>query len=158
MNRSILSTTGLVCAVACSVLTFSSGQAQQAGAVYKWTDAQGGVHYTDKPPPSDAKLLSSDLRGSSPPSPAPRPAASKDSPNAAPADLSGLKGAVAEDVQKAKEEQCKAAQERYQTDVRSRRVYRNGPDNQRTYLTDSELEAERLDAKREVDAYCNPSN
>lgn len=28
--------------------------ATPAAAVYKWTDAEGNVHYTDKPPPKDA--------------------------------------------------------------------------------------------------------
>ena len=26
--------------------------------VYKWLDVQGNIHYSDRPPPADAKLLS----------------------------------------------------------------------------------------------------
>jgi hypothetical protein len=52
-----------------------------AATLYRWTDAQGNVHYTDQPPPADAKnVMQKDYRGSKPEddvSPAMAQAASK---------------------------------------------------------------------------------
>ena len=161
MNRTLTSVAGLLSVLMLSSLVVAPSAAQQsAGSVYKWTDPQGHVHYSDKPPPSDAKVVALEQRGMAPAGPRPRPAApaQEASPNTPPADLNGLKGAVADDIHKVNDEQCKAAQERYQNDIRSRRIYRNGPDNQRIYLNDTELENERLEARRDVNTYCNPSN
>ncbi len=34
-----------------------TGAAAQAGDIYRWTDAQGRVHYGDQPPPGDAQKI-----------------------------------------------------------------------------------------------------
>ena len=61
---------------------------------------------------------------------------------------------VANDIASTRTEQCKAAQDRYQNYVRSRRLYKEGPNKERMYLTDAELETERVNAKREADDVC----
>jgi hypothetical protein len=142
-----------------------------AAAVYKWVDPQGRIHYSDRPPPPEGKLLSVDTSlqhshadrapetsrpappapaGASVPSPATGPAAT---PEAA----ARLKQTVDSDVAAAQAEQCKQAQERYQNYVHSRRVYKEGPNKERIYLSDQELETERLQAKHDVDELCGAS-
>ena len=97
-----------------------------AAAVYKWVDPQGRIHYSDRPPPPEGKLLSVDTSSSS---------------NA--------------QSMHARAGQCKQAQEKYQNYVTSRRLYKEGPNKERIYLSDQELETERLNAKHEVDELCN---
>ncbi|MBS0375908.1 MAG: DUF4124 domain-containing protein [Proteobacteria bacterium] len=138
-----------------------------AAAVYKWVDPQGRIHYSDRPPPPEGKLLSVDTSATHPserasaPSPAPRsatppgPAAGPATgPAATPEAMARLKQSVDSDVANARTDQCKQARDKYQTYVQSRRLYKEGPNKERIYLSDQELETERLQAKHEVDELC----
>ena len=142
-----------------------------AETVYKWVDGSGQVHYTDLPPrQGDAKILgvyqqeSGDIdeegagddyteegneAGSA-------PQASSESPRTPEPPVSAAAMAEAEaDAAKAKVEQCKAAQDRYQRYVDSRRLFRETPDGKRVYLTDKELTEARARAKQAVTDYCS---
>lgn len=143
-----------------------------AETVYKWVDSAGQVHYTDLPPrQGDAKILSvyqresgmaeegesdngdySDDGGESPSSPTsqsgepttPEPPVSEEAMASAEADAA-----------KAKVEQCKAAQDRYQRYIDSRRLFRETADGKREYLTDQQLTEARARAKQAVTDYCS---
>jgi len=132
---------------------------QSSGTVYKWSDSHGGVHYTDRPPPPDGKLISTyNHIASSPPPTRPAPAAASDgAPTTAPKATPDprLKSAVDADVSAANAEQCKQAQERYQNLIRARRLYKNGTGTERVYLSSEEIDQERIDAKHDVDFYCS---
>ena len=127
--------------------------------VYKWSDAQGQIHYTDRPPSDrsatiieilDRRLVeevdsvpadtSDDTSGAEP------PAADQASPSAA--------VAVQRDLEQARSEQCKQAQARYKTYISSQRLFRETADGKREYLTDAELSAARIQAKQAVDDLC----
>lgn len=136
-------------------------------AVYKWVDPQGIVHYSDLPPPPEGKLLSVDTSAqhaqqrAPEPSPrisAPAPSGAPSAPNAGPgitpAAAAKLKQSVDSDVSNARADQCKQAQDKYQNYIHSRRLYKEGPNKERIYLSDQELETERLNAKHEVDELC----
>jgi hypothetical protein len=127
-----------------------------AGTVYKWSDSRGLIHYSDLPPPPDGKLISIDNGYDRAPvaRTAAVPPANPAGPPPAASDQTQLKKAVANDVASVHAEDCKKAQDVYQTYVRSRRLYREGPNKERVYLSNDELETERLNAKREVDEAC----
>ena len=133
-----------------------------ASAVYKWVDPQGHLHYSDRPPPPEGKLVSVDLTATvhsslnNPPAPAAAPPGPRPGLNT-PEQAACLKQAVDSDVDSKRSEECKAAKERYQKDVQSRRLYREGPDKERIYLTDAELETERVNARRELEDACRSS-
>jgi hypothetical protein len=132
--------------------------------VYKWVDTQGHVHYSDLPPPGDAKLLSVESgagthRGERPPAPAPTAAPPPAPvpiplPPGTPKEMARLKQSVDTDVASTRAAQCKAAQERYQGYVNSRRIFREGANKERVYLSDAEADAERVNARREVEELC----
>lgn len=141
-----------------------------AETVYKWVDSTGQVHFTDLPPrQGDAKILgvyqqeagtvedengdtgnyseegddaSNGQAGTQAKTPEPPPS------------KAAVKAAEA-DAAKAKVEQCKTAQDRYQRYLDSRRLFRETPDGKREYLTDAELSDARARAKQAVDDYCN---
>lgn len=170
MNRMRIKTTGWgggtagakLALAAATLIALGTLATSADAAVYKWVDPQGRVHYSDRPPPPEGKLLSVDMsehaRGE------PRPTASTPSTASAPSGTSSsaaapgapksLKQAVDADVASAREERCKAAQDRYQMYIKSRRLYKEGPNKERIYLSDSELETERVNAKREADESC----
>jgi hypothetical protein len=147
----------------CAALIAWSGMA--SAIVYKWVDAQGKVQYGDRPPDGvHAEVV--ELPGNHAPRPAPAPAATSANPppgggNAqrtqAARDAS-TKQAVDSDVAQTREKQCIDAQDHYKRLIEGRKLYKTGPDGEREYLTSDEIDAERINAKREVDSVCNGSS
>jgi hypothetical protein len=145
----------------CAVLLAWSGLA--LAVVYKWADAQGNAQYGDRPPDGVhaevVELLGSrsgrqsTSRATAGVTGADAPA-SKGAANAA-AGRAADQQAVDEDVAQAKLKQCADAQERYKKLIEGRRLYKEGPDGERQYLTSDEIDAERLNARRELDTVCN---
>ena len=63
--------------------------------------------------------------------------------------------AVQQDVAKARTDQCKQAQEKYQKSIEARRIFRTGKDGEREYLSDSEIDQMRLNARLELAQACD---
>jgi Domain of unknown function (DUF4124) len=133
-----------------------------SAVVYKWTDAQGNVHYGDQPPdgvPSEIVeglgTHVSSLTGSPPAAPA-RSAAPTAA--AAPAKDKPFDAAAADAATAARAKQCADAQERMKQLNEGRHLFRAGPNGERDYLTSDQIDAERADAKKEVDTVCGNSN
>jgi Domain of unknown function (DUF4124) len=131
-----------------------------AGAVvYKWIDAQGKVLYGDRPPDGvHAEVV--ELLGNH----APRPAAARPTDSAQPLRAStvdqsaqgdGAKKSVDDDVAQTRAKQCTDAQDRYKKLIEGRRLFKTGASGERQYLTSDEIDSERVNAKREIDAVCN---
>lgn len=150
-----------IIAVIAGILTCA---AAQAGDVYKYTDASGNTMYTDRPMPGAVKVASSNQR---PPETAARAYAAQQATNnqqiAASAQRTAqaqsdahTAAAVAKDLEATRLERCKKARDAYNTTINSRRLYTNDKDGKRTYLSDAELAAQRLDARKEMDAICGP--
>ena len=135
-----------------------------AGAVvYKWVDAQGKVQYGDRPPDGVhavvVELLGTHASRSAParasesaPSAQTFKTTNRDQPNQ---DDASTKKAVENDVAQTREKQCTDAQERYKKLIEGRRLYKTGTDGERQYLTSEEVDSERVNAKRDIDATCN---
>jgi len=138
-----------------------------AETVYKWVDGAGQIHYTDLPPKqSDARILSvshgvSDF-GDEESSDGEDPG-EQDSGNSTPAFTPSTPeppvsqqamAAAQDDAARAKVEQCKSAQDRYQRYIDSRRLFRE-EGGKRVYLSDQELNEARARAKQAVDDYCS---
>jgi hypothetical protein len=130
-----------------------------AGAVvYKWVDAQGKTLYGDRPPDGvHAEIvegLGTHGSRSSAPARSDSAPAGKTTAAAGQTDDSAKK-AVQDDVAQARDKQCSEAQERYKKLIEGRRLYKTGTDGERQYLTSDEIDAERVNAKRDVDTICN---
>jgi hypothetical protein len=66
------------------------------------------------------------------------------------------KKAVDSDVEQSRDKQCTEAQDHYKKLIDGRRLYKTGADGERQYLTSQEIDSERINAKREVDAAIAP--
>ena len=64
------------------------------------------------------------------------------------------RAAVQKDVAASHADQCKAAKDKYQKSIDARRLYRMNKDGEREYLSDSELEQARLNARLEMERAC----
>ena len=145
----------------CAVLLAWSGLA--SAVVYKWIDSQGKLQYGDRPPDGVHAQIVEGLGNHASRSEQPRPpvvSASATSSQLAKsaadnAQDDSAKKAVADDVAQIKEKQCADAQARYKNLIESRKLYKAGADGERQYLTSEEIDAERLNAKREIDTTCN---
>jgi hypothetical protein len=140
----------------CMALIAWSGFA--SAAVYKWVDAQGKLQYGDTPPDGVhaelVELLGTHSARSTTTAPAATTAKATPTP-AAPANDQDTKKAVDEDVAQTRDKQCADAQARYKQLIEGRKLYKAGPDGERQYLTSEEIDAERLNAKRDIDTICN---
>jgi hypothetical protein len=138
----------------CAVLMACSGMA--SAVVYKWVDAQGKVQYGDRPPDgvhAEVVELLGTHTGRTVKTDAPAAAAAKN-PNAPAADPEAKK-AVQNDVAQIRDKQCAEAQERYKKLIEGRHLYKPGDNGERQYLTSEEIDSERVNAKRDIDAICN---
>lgn len=129
-----------------------------SAVVYKWSDADGKVHYADRPPDgikaevvamlgthgTSTPIASPPPRSASASNPAPAAAAAKDKPAADPSDAAA-----------AREQQCAAAQARLKQLLEGRHLFRPGANGEREYLTSEQIDSERLDARKEVDTVCS---
>ena len=62
--------------------------------------------------------------------------------------------AVQQDVTRTRDAQCKAARDRYLKAIQSRRVFKQGADGQREYLSDDAADAYREQARKDVQDRC----
>jgi hypothetical protein len=123
--------------------------------VYKYTDANGQVHYTDRAP-SNATQIQGPTPPQTPAAPAARPAnapASTAPPPPLPVSSQQAQQ-VQRDVATARAEQCKTAKENYDKGVRAQRVYHTNDKGERVYVTPAEADALRLQMKAEMDGAC----
>jgi len=150
----------LALALAISVSAASAALAQDA-VVYKWTDGEHRVHYSDQPPEGEVgsveTLMEHTHRSSERPAAAPAASKAPAPPPAPGGTQSNLQKQVAADVAKTANEQCKQAQDVYNSYLRARHIYKEGDDKSRTYLSDTEMEEARVNAKRDVDEACKGS-
>lgn len=158
----MLRTASVALILAAGIGLTHSGAARADADIYRWKDAQGVYHYSDQWVPGSELIKSSGkLR---PPVDTPPPASSSSSsttsdappPDDAPSAASAQ--ALKADVAKVKAQQCKEAQDAYQKSLYSRRMFKEGKDGAREYLSDAELDAYRLRVRSDMDRLCGSSN
>jgi len=146
------------------VSALAIGGMARAGDVYKYVDERGVTLYTDKPIPGAVLVSTGSQR---PPEVAQRQAAAAQAATNSQLNQSNQRIAdsqnnqrvaatVAKDLEASRLERCKKAREAYDTSINSLRMYRNGPNGEREYLSDAELANARLESKKTVDAVCGP--
>lgn len=142
------------------------GLAASVGAradVYRWVDAEGRVHYSDRWVPG-SELIKINRSWQSPEAAAARAAAEQNRLAVTSDRIAAQQAeeraaqAVRQDVAKAREEQCKEAREQYQKAIRARRIYRTGKDGEREYLSEAEADEYRMQARNEMQAACGSTS
>lgn len=151
-------------AVFAGVLTCAVVHMAQAGDVYKYVDERGTTLYTDKPIPG-AVLVSTGAQR--PPEVAQRNYAASQASNnsqlnssnqriAESQDNSRVAANVAKDLEASRAERCKKARETYDMTITTHRMYRDGKNGEREYLSEAELATQRMNAAKAVEAICGP--
>ncbi|MBS0380015.1 MAG: DUF4124 domain-containing protein [Proteobacteria bacterium] len=136
----------------CALLVLGSLSIAQAD-VYRWVDEKGEPHYSDQWVPGSTVVKTSKLHPGSDTmgAPAGRPATDRGGPQA---DDQANKNAVQADIAKSRDAQCKTAKDAYMKAILSRRVYKEGKDGSKDFLSDQEADAYREQARKNVQAFC----
>lgn len=134
--------------------------AATGGEIYRWTDAEGNVHYRDRPTgaageerlavhssPTDRTRVQATVQ------------ARREARTArAEAEAEAASGQPTEAELRAQAEEraerCETARERLQKFVTSRRLYRHDENGERVYLDEAESEAARARVQEQVLEYC----
>jgi hypothetical protein len=124
--------------------------------VYRWTDAQGRVQYSDRWVPGSTLIKSTSARNPAAEAPAQsdqQKLAASNSDLARQQAQRETEQAVKQDVAASKAEQCKKVSDAYQKSIESRRLYKEGKNGEREYVSDQEADAYRaklLSERKEI--------
>lgn len=139
--------------------------------MYKWVDENGKVHYSDRPPPANARQQTTIQPKVPPQSAATPPAAPEGQPagtkakTAAELDMEFRKRRTEASEAEAKRQQeaqaagekqrnCEAAKARVAVLQTGGRITKATPTGEQTYLGDNEIAAELIEARKVADSWC----
>lgn len=132
-----------------------------ASEIYKWTDRDGTVHYTDKPSADGtSERVAIESRSTDRQRVAAFNTARRDARTEARDELeaAAARESTAQEQARLEEEraeQCTLFRERMQRFVQSRRLYREDDDGERVYLSEEEMQTARDDVQAKIEEYCN---
>lgn len=131
-----------------------------AADVYKYKDEKGNVHYTDKPPELPAERLNVKSQRTDVVAVQERSQAEQKQQAAASQQQQQGRAQAADEKAAAqfsakdKAERCAKSRERYDNYMNSQKLYEQGANGERRYLTSEELDAARASAKASMDVLC----
>ena len=132
------------------------------GEVYVTRDAKGNPIYTDRPATLPAEKLGVQSSSTDPAEVQAR-YDEQMKKYAADSDSSAKAKSQAAETAKAREltaedraNRCVEARSRYEATMNAIRVYEEGPDGQRRYLSSEEIDTTRANARKAMDEFCNP--
>jgi hypothetical protein len=130
------------------------------GEVYVTRDASGNPVYTDRPATLPAEKLGVRSNTTDPAEvqarydeQMKRYAADSDSASKARAEAADT-GKAREVTADDRAKRCVEARNRYEATLNAIRLYEEGPDGQRRYLSSEEIDGARVDARKTVDEFC----
>ncbi|HKE45518.1 MAG TPA: DUF4124 domain-containing protein [Steroidobacteraceae bacterium] len=132
--------------------------------VFRWVDADGRVHYSDRPDSEKAVRVGIVSHATDPDAIAARAQSEADdrakaaNQQAQQQAQQNTSTAVQKDVEKSREGQCKEAKEHYRIAIESQKLYRVGKNGEREYLTSQEIDAARLNARKDMDTVCGQAS
>lgn len=149
----------ILAAVAASLVAGSA----IASDIYRYTDEDGNVHYVDRPSGADTeqRVAIASKRSTSSASTSrsaqPQSNAAATAEQTAEAEQPAARKTRAEKIaeQKEREERCQSFRAKLETMVTSRRLYREGEDGERDYLSDAEIDEARAKAQELVEENCS---
>jgi Domain of unknown function (DUF4124) len=149
-----------------SVCLVASLAVSVAGAaeIYKWTDANGNVHYGDRPADDvNAERLSIQSRPTDPTRIAALAQArvearsqAREQASAPAADEGPVSPAEQRRIAEERALKCNEYKNRLQSFLQSRRLYREDENGERIYLSEEETQAARSNVQSKVEEYCTP--
>jgi hypothetical protein len=143
----------------CAPLLLAAGQAV-ADEIYRSTDAEGRVMYSDRQPPGKAEVVKIESARRNETAALAR--AQRELENIAALDdqrkrealAKAAKAKAAKDAAKRKDQRCTVARDRYRDLMEHARIYRRNDAGERVYYSAAEIDAERMQWKQRMDEEC----
>ena len=131
-----------------------------ANEIYKWTDDDGNVHYTDTPVSEPSQLVNIQSRPTNAKQVAQQTAAVQTQQETSAERKEARAEAETERLQVAAQtqdraEKCNMYKQRLSRFVQSRRLYKEDENGERVYLDDGETQAAREKTQQQVQEFCN---
>ena len=141
-----------------SALILASAVTLAQADVYRWVDERGQAHYSDQWMPGSEIIKTSKTHPAGADSGArvadQRTITASNTKVAAQLGEQDNARAVQQDVASRRAVLCKQSKDSYMRAVTSRRVYKEGADGQRSYLSDADADAYREQLRKQVQDYC----
>ena len=141
------------------ILSVALASAASASEIYKWTDEDGNVHYTDKPLDPSSVQVNVDSRPTDNAGVQAQTQARLDRQQAAAEEAANAPaGPTPEEIRAEKKERantCEKYRARQASFVRSRRIYRMDENGERVYLDEAETQKTRDNVDEKVREYCD---
>lgn len=140
-----------------SLLAVIAANSVFAGDIYKWTDADGSVHYGDRPSGDQPQRVAIDSRPTDPARIQAAAQARVESRTARSEAATAAAGPSPEDLQAEATERaarCTTVKAQMQQLVTSRRLYRENASGERVYLDESETLAARERVESQISEFC----
>jgi hypothetical protein len=149
LNREIID----VRIIACTALALLAGAASSAD-IYRSTDAQGNVSYSDRPQGTDSEFVFVAVPRPASTPPRPRAEAARPADEGTDGEEAAAEPAPREPTAEERASNCEIAREREQRYAESHRLYRSLPNGEREYLNDAEIDEARARAAADVGTWC----
>lgn len=142
-----------------TLLTLVVAGTALAGEIYKWTDADGNVHYGDRPVGGQSERLDIKSKPTNNASVQATTLARVDARAQEREEAANLPAGPSPEELRAeaeqRAEQCTASKAQLQKFLTSRRIYREDENGERVYMDEAEMQATRERAENQVEEYCN---
>ena len=142
-----------------TLLTLVVAGTALAGEIYKWTDADGNVHYGDRPVSNQSERLNIKSKPTNSASVQATTLARVDARAQEREEAANLPaGPSPEELRaeaKQRAEQCTASKAQLQKFLTSRRIYREDENGERVYMDEAEMQATRERSENQVEEFCN---
>jgi len=140
--------------------TLALGGNAIAGDIYKWVDAQGNVHYEDRPLSNGAERVAIDSRATDRAEASAKASATSEAwAETMAARREAREEQPSPDELRAeaeeKQRQCADYRQKLEKMLTSRRLYREDANGERVYLDDSQIDEARANAQTQVEEFCN---
>lgn len=128
--------------------------------IWKWVDARGVPHYSDRPVPGAVliKTVQAPPPSTNLTSDAPAPSADTSEQITAKLNREEAQRTVQRDEAAERAKQCKQAKARYTKMIEARRIYTIDKKGERHYLSDAAAQKDRVQARVDVQNYCGSSS
>ena len=148
-------------ALSCAVLAMTMASGAMANEIYKWTDADGNVHYEDRPTGAETEERLDMSYGRTDRSSVQRRVKARTDAEASRREAASVAAASKQEAadnaaaEEARAAKCERSRARLESYLQSRRLYRTDENGERVYLDDTQRQEARQKAEEQITQFCS---
>ena len=148
-------------ALSCAVLAMTMASGAMANEIYKWTDADGNVHYEDRPTGAETEERLDMTYGRTDRSSVQRRVKARTDAEASRREAASVAAAAKQEAadnaaaEEARAAKCERSRARLESYLQSRRLYRTDENGERVYLDDTQRQEARQKAEEQITQFCS---